>query len=79
MRGVIDTAHHLSAMSLTPPTTVHLPLNFLKQNLHNTAVGENVRKNLLVSGVIDTADHKIGDFIVEFIDEYESTVYLKRL
>jgi hypothetical protein len=71
MRGVIDTAYHWSAVSLTSSSTVYL-LQFFLQNLHNWAVGEDVRKNRLVSSVIDTADHKIGDFKVEFLGEYES-------
>jgi hypothetical protein len=34
---------------------------------------------MFFSGVIDTTDHKIGDFKVEFLGEDEPTVYSKRL
>jgi hypothetical protein len=46
----------LSAVSLTLPTTVHLPLIYLIQKLHNWAVADDVRKNRLVNGVIETAN-----------------------
>jgi hypothetical protein len=36
-------------------------------------------ENEWVSGVIDTAGHKIGDFMVEYFGEFESTLYSKRL
>jgi hypothetical protein len=86
--GVIDTAHQWSAVSLTPPTTVHLPLNFLTQFVYlncwrknclvsgvtdATPTGKRCHYLLppAVSGVIDTTDHKIGDFKVEFLGKYE--------
>jgi hypothetical protein len=40
-------------------------------------MGKLKKKNLF-SGVIGPDDHKIGDFKVKFVGEYESTVNAKR-